>query len=414
MLRRHSYRAYPTPGQRQKAERTFGCVRRVFNDFLAERDRLFNAGTHKDVSFNETATRVTTHAKTTPQRAWLAEVSNTPLQQSVRDAQQAYRNWFASLSGKRRGRKVGKPRFKSRRDHRQSARFTRNCGFTVRSTTHGVAHVRLPKIGWVRFSLSRPLPTDPSSVTLIKEADNTYWLSFVVEVPVPPVAPARQQRSAGLDAGIGDDLLSIVYDDGTRERVPNPRHLRTAQRRLTRAQRSLSRTRKGSTNRAKARIAVARAHRKVRQARLDHHHKLAGRLVATITTIAIEDLSLTGMGRTRLAKSVHDAGIGLLYRLLHEKAETQGCTVTTIGRWEPTTQTCAVCGTPGGKKPLHVRTWTCSGCGTLLDRDYNAAVNILVAAGLAETLNACRGSVRLRLAGADPTKQEPTERHLVT
>ena len=117
-----------------------------------------------------------------------------------------------------------------------------------------------------------------------------------------------------------------------------------------------------------------------------------------------------GWGRTRLAKSVADASIGTLYLLIRDKAETQGRTVATAGRWEPTTQTCSVCGAPGGRKPLSVRVWQCGECRTVLDRDYNAGVNIIVAAGLAETLNAGGGSVRRRLAVADPVKPEPTER----
>lgn len=145
---------------------------------------------------------------------------------------------------------------------------------------------------------------------------------------------------------------------------------------------------------------MAKTHRNVRDLRVDHHHKLAAALVAANTIICLETLSLTGMGRTRLAKSVHDAGLGDLIRLITEKAENQGRTVSRIGQWEPTTQTCAVCGTPGGRKPLNVREWECEGCGTRLDRDYNAAVNILVAAGLAETLNACGPGVRRTLACA--------------
>lgn len=397
-MKRYSYRAYPTTAQQQCLSRVFGCVRVVFNDFLNAREAAHQAGKQPE-SASRLQSRLITEAKHTTQRSWLAGVSATPLQQAVRDADRAYRNWFDSMTGRRKGPKVGKPRFKSRKDHRQSARFTRQSKFKVHQTSHSVGKVFLPKIGWVRFSLSRPLPSPPSSVTVIKDPDGTYHLSFVVDTPPIPPAPAVD-RVAAIDAGIGDDLAVIIYSDGTREKISNPRHLRSAQRHLARTQRAFSRTQKGSANRDKARLRVARAHSVVKHARLDHHHKLAARLTTSNQTLAIEDLSLTGMGRTRLAKSVHDAGIGLLYRLIHEKAETQGRTVVTIGRWEPTTQTCSVCGTPGGKKPLHIRAWTCQGCGTVLDRDFNAAVNIMVAAGLADTLNACGPDVRRTLACA--------------
>src|SRR5699024_10072149 len=166
----------------------------------------------------------------------------------------------------------------------------------------------------------------------------------------------------------------------TRKKLTHPKHLRAAQRRLSRQQRALSRKEKGSANRTKARTKVARTHRKVRDLRADHHHKLAHRLVNDHDVLVLETLSLVGMGRTRLAKSVHDAGLGNLIRLITEKAENQGRTVLRIGQWEPTTQTCSVCGTPGGKKPLSIREWICGGCQTRLARAHRAGVDILVAA----------------------------------
>lgn len=406
-LKRYRYRAYPTGEQARMLARTFGSCRVVFNDFITERDRLYRAGLHREVSFTETARLVTAIAKTTPERAWLAEVSAVPLQQAAADAARAYRNFFASLTGKRRGRRMGLPSRK-RRSHRQAARFTANARFKIlgagRADGGGSkwGKVRLPKIGDLKFTRSRDLPSDPTSVTMIREPDGTYWVSFVVDEAAAVRTSAT--RVAALDLGLTDlaAIVSIDPDTGeaVREKVPNPRPLKAAARRLARQQRSLARKRKGSANRAKIRVKVARTHRKVRDLRADHHHKLAARLIRDHDLLVLETLALVGMGRTRLAKSMHDAGLGTLIRLIKEKAESQGRTVARIGRWEPTTQTCSVCGKPGGKKPLHIREWTCEGCSTRLDRDYNAAVNILVAAGLAETLNACGPDVRQRLAGA--------------
>ena len=143
-------------------------------------------------------------------------------------------------------------------------------------------------------------------------------------------------------------------------------------------------------------------HRKIREARADHHHKLARRLIDENQVVAVETLNVAGLAKGRLAKSVHDAGWATLIRLIREKAAHRGRTVHRVSQWEPTSQVCSVCGVKDGKKPLSVREWTCAQCGTRLDRDYNAAVNIMLAAGLAESLNACGGDVRLRLAGADP------------
>jgi len=206
--------------------------------------------------------------------------------------------------------------------------------------------------------------------------------------PLPPV-----DRVAGIDLGLAR-FATLAASEGTSETIANPRHLRAAQRRLARAQRQLARKRKGSVNRAKARHRVAVCHRKVRDRRADHHHKLALRLARENQAVAVEDLSVKGLARTRLAKSVHDAGWASFVRLLQHKAAQYGRRVVKVDRWEPTSQTCSGCGHRDGPKPLAVRTWAGPVCATVHDRDVNAARNILVAAGLAETQNACGAGVR--------------------
>jgi putative transposase len=214
--------------------------------------------------------------------------------------------------------------------------------------------------------------------------------------PLPPVA-----RTAGIDLGLVW-FATVVASDGTAEQVANPRHLRAAQRRL-------ARKRKGSANRAKAHHRVATAHRKVRDRRADHHHKLALRLIRENQVVAVEELCVAGLGRTRLAKSVHDAGWATFVRLLEDKAAQHGRRVVKIGRWEPTSQTCSACRHRDGPKPPNIRAWVCPACGVVHDRDANAARNILVAAGLAETQNACGGSVSpgqpLAVAGEAGTRR---------
>ena len=402
MTKRYSYRAYPTGEQQVALARTFGCARVVYNDFIAERNRLRAAEQHKDVTFGETATLVTTVAKTTEERAWLGEVSSVVLQQSVRNAERAYKSWFDSLSGKRKQR-VGAPRFK-KRSSRQSATFSKAAGFVFRQTTHGVGFVRLAKVGEVRFMLSRELPSEPSSVTIIGKPDGTYEVSFVVEAASKQLP--NSDRVAGVDLGL-TDFAAIVSADGTREKIENPRYYRSTQRKLARAQKAYSRTQKGSQNREKARKKVARVHSKIAHKRADHAHKLARRLVDENQVIAVETLGVSALARTRISKSINDAGWTQFLRLLKEKAEDAGRTVVAAPRDFPSSQLCSVCGVGSGKKPLSVRKWECS-CGATLDRDYNAAVNIMVAGLLAaqvagghsETLNACGADVRLRLAEA--------------
>ena len=399
MKRRYKYRAYPDGGQCKALNRLFGCVRFVYNQTIAAARDAHAQGLPYpgSVALDK---HVLTLGKA--EHPFLREVSSVPLQQAVRDADRAYRNFFDSVTGKRKGRKVGLPRFKSKRDHTQSARFTGAATLKTRATINPRwREVYLPKVGWVPYRDSRPLLSRPSSVTVRHLPDDTWELSFVIEVeeaPTPDIV-----RLAGIDLGL-TDFASIVYSDGTREKVPAPRRLRSAEKRLARAQRSLSRKKKGSRNRGKARLKVARIHSKVARQRLDHAHKLSTRLARENQAVAVESLSITGLARTRLAKSVHDAGWGQFLNLLSYKT-----TVVPVDRWFPSSQTCSACGAVSGKKPLSVREWVCPSCGAHLDRDYNAAVNIMVAAGLAETVNACGGSVRLRLAGAEPVKQEPAE-----
>jgi putative transposase len=382
MLVRYRYRIDPTQAQCQALAKAFGCARAVYNDALAERRRAYQAG--ERISDPEIQRRVITRAKRTPERAWLTEVASVALVQACNDARRAHRNWMDSLTGKRRGRSVGYPRFRTKRG-RRSIRLTRN-GFALRGT-----RLYLAKVGLVRVRWSRELPSVPSSVTVIREPDGRYYASFVVErdpTPLPPVS-----RSAGIDLGLVW-FATVAASDGTIETVANPRFLRAAERRLARAQRQLSRTQKESKNRAKARLRVAVAHRRVRDQRADHHHKLALRLIRENQAIAIEDLAVAGLARTRLAKSVHDAGWATFTGLLEVKATQHGRRVVKVDRWVATSQTCSACGHRDGPKPLSVRAWVCPTCGTGHDRDGNAARNILVAAGLAETLTACGGHVR--------------------
>jgi putative transposase len=369
----------------------------VYNDVLRERERACQAG--EKVTDTEVQRRVVTLAKQAPERAWLAEVASVALVQACQDARRAYRNWFDSRSGKRKGRQVGHPRFRTKHG-RQSIRLTRN-GFALHGTRLYIA-----KVGGLCVRWSRALPSVPSSVTVLREPDGRFYASFVVERDPTPLAPVA--RTAGVDLGLVW-FATVAASDGTLEQVANPRHLRTAQRRLVRWQRQLARKRKGSANRVKARVRVAVAYRKVRDRRADHHHKLALRLIRENQAIAVEDLCVAGLARTRLAKSVHDAGWAIFVRLLEQKAAQHGRQVVKIGRWEPTSQVCSVCGHRDGPKPLSVRAWACQACGVVHDRDVNAARNMLVAAGLAETQNACGGSIRpeepLAVAGEAGTRR---------
>jgi IS605 OrfB family transposase len=266
---RYNYRLYPTPGQRTALARAFGCARVVFNDGLRLREEAHQAGLPY-ITDAELSARLAA-VKATPERAWLAEVSAVVLQQALADLNAAYRNFFASIKGERKGPKVAPPRFRSRKDHRQAVRFTANARFRVLAN----GKLRLPKIG---------------------------------------------------------------------------------------------------------------------DARREFHHHLSTALIRDNQAVAVEDLAVHGLARTRMAKSVHDAGWSAFVTMLEYKARLYGREFHRIGRFVPTSQTCSACGVKDGPKPLHVRAWRCQGCGAWLDRDVNAAVNVARAAGLAVT--ACGARVR--------------------
>ena len=394
-IKRYRYRAYPRKGQQQPIAALFGCVRAVYNDALAYSEEQYK-DTGKKPSSKELSARLT-HLKQTPGKAWLRDVSAVPLQQSLRDLDRAYTNFFTSVTGKRKGPRVGAPRFR-RRSHRQAARFTSQA-FKVRQTTHGVGFVKLPKIGEIRFSLSRTLPSPPTSVTLIQEPDGKYYVSFVVE-STPAPAPKPKAYAVGVDMGL-KNLAIAVNSNGESTVFPNIRPLRQAEKKLARLQKQLSKKKKGSNRYDKQRLRVAKAHTKVRNIRTHYLHHVANQIVNENQVITLETLTIKGLARTRLGKSVLDASWGHLNRMIGEKAAEHGRTLIRVDRFAPTTQICSICGTPNGRKSLNIREWACTGCHSCVDRDLNAAVNIMLAAGLAESLNEqCGDNVRRPLVDA--------------
>lgn len=375
---RYNFRVYPTPGQQISLARAFGCARVVYNDGLRARLQAHAAGLPyiRDAALQ---TRVITTAKKTPERAWLGEVSSVVLVQALADLHTAYRNFFASVTGKRKGGKVAPPRFRSRKDNRQSIRLTRN-GFSLRPNRR----LYVAKVGELKLSWSRELPSVPSSVTITKDPAGRYFASFVVSVDDSPLPPVESE--VGIDLGLA--TFAVLSDGRT---IASPRYLRQVERRLRRAQKALSRKHKGSSDRAKSRVKVARIHAKLADTRRDWAHKYAMAIIRDNQAVFVEDLCIAALARTRLAKSVHDAGWGMFTRMLAEKASRYGRSFARVDRWFPSTRLCSACGLIGDKKPLYVREWSCA-CGATHDRDLNAAINIL-AAGQAERLNACGGTV---------------------
>jgi IS605 OrfB family transposase len=382
MQLRYRYRIEPTERQQQALAKAFGCARVVYNDGLRLREAAYRQGL-PFITDADLMRRVTTEAKKSPERMWLTEVSAVVLQSSVIDLHRAYRNYFRALAefkaARARGEKavlrVHRPKFKSKH-HVQAVRFTANSRFRVLPN----GRLRLPKVGEVRIRWSRPLPAEPSSVTITLDRAGRYHASFVVQV-AERFLPAVE-GVVGLDLG-----LSSFAALSTGEKVANPRWLRRRERALRRSQRDMSRKQQGSRNQQKARRRLARQHTKVADARRDFHHQLSTRLVRENQAVYVETLNLAALGRSTLAKSLADAGWGQFIRMLEYKASMAGRMLVKVDRWHPSSQLCSSCGArtgPQGLSGLRVRTWTCEECGIAQDRDVNAAKNIL-AAGQAVT-----------------------------
>lgn len=384
MKARYQHRIYPTSIQQRALARLFGCVRVVYNDSLYQCLR-----SEKLPKNSELQKLNITQAKKTEARAWLKHVSNIPLQQSIADLGAAFKNFFDSLSGKRKGKKMGYPKYK-RKDNRQSARF-RKGGFSIKR-----GKVYLAKIGLLSTKWSRPLPSEPSSVTVIKDRAGRYFLSFVVEID--PVLEPAPRESIGVDLGI-----KIFAALSTGEAVYSPNYSKL-ERKIRRIKRSLSGREKDSNRRERTRIRLAKLCSKVAATRKDFLHKLSTRLVKENGVICLEDLNVAGMVKNRkLAKAISSAGWGMFRTMCEAKSNKYQRDFRIIDRWKPTSQICSSCGYKWGKLDLSVREIVCMGCGKKHCRDTNAAKNIVnVAVGhIDDSINKRTGSERKTSVLAD-------------
>lgn len=382
MKLRYRYRIYPTDQQKVELSKLFGCCRVVFNDALAHCQEQYKKGEKKS-KYNELSKRLT-QLKKTEEKIWLTEVSAIPLQQSLRDLEQAYSNFFDSCKGKRKGQKVKPPKFKKRKS-KQCAKFTDN-GFKISGNSD---YIYLAKIGDIKVVWSRKLPAIPTSATVIKDSADRYFVSFVIDF-TPSQLPDND-NSVGIDLGIID---FATLSNG--EKIKSPKPLKKKLKRLRKLQRNLSRKQKGSKRREKARKRVARLHGKISDTRNDFLQKLSTKIINENQVIVLEDLNVSGMIKNRkLARAISDLGWRSFRTMLEAKSIMYGRDFRVINRWTPTSQTCSCCGFKGGKKELNVREWICLNCGITHDRDLNAAKNIKVAGGLSETLNVRGENVRL-------------------
>ena len=370
--RAYKYRFSPTDEQQRILARTFGCVRFVYNHFLHVRKQT-HFQEQQSLRYHQTSALLT-ELKRLPDYAFLSEVSCVPLQQALRHLDRAFTNFF-------KGR-AHYPVFKKK--HReQSAEYTRSA-FTWDGTHLTLAKMQEPlAIRW-----SRPLPTgcQPTTVTVTKDSANRYFVSFLVEEEIAPLPVVNTM--VGLDLGLAS---MVVLSTG--ESVGNPRYFVRDEKKLAKAQRRLAKKKKGSKNRARARQKVARLHARIADRRRDYQHHLSTRIIRENQVICVESLSVKQMVKNHaLAKSISDVGWGEFVRQLEYKARWYGRLLVKIDRWYPSSKTCSACQHVLETLSLDERFWTCPACGTLHDRDVNAAMNIL-AEGLSVN-NACGERLR--------------------
>ena len=362
MEKTFEYRIYPNAGQQELLQKTFGCCRYVYNRVLAIRQEEHKAG-QKAKGINSYITQIPQWKK--KEAPWLSEVDSMALQQSLRDLDKAYKNFFRSPG------KVGFPKFKSKHAGRKSYR------------TNNVAvvddrHVKLPKLGIVRARVSRPVEGRVLSATLKQVPSGKYFVTICCTDVADPATEAGDIAMLGIDAGVHD-----IATCSNGARLENPKHLAKGKKKLAREQRRLSRKQKGSANRAKQRVRVARVHERVANQRKDALHKFTTSAVRESQAIAVEDLKVRPMleGRSgcrkadrRMHAAIADASMGELLRQIEYKCEWHRRSLVKVNP-AGTSEACSSCGAVR-EMPLSRRVYRCPECGLVLDRDLNAALNI--------------------------------------
>ena len=348
----YKYRMHPNKEQKEYFAKCFGCVRFIYNRMLSDKIEYYNKTKQK---LNNTP------AQYKNEFPWLKEVDSLALANAQMNLQTAYNNFFKRPE-------VGFPKFKSKKSHKDSY-TTNNQNGTVAISDK---YIKLPKIGSVKIKKHRTFDGLIKSVTISKNPSGKYYVSVLVE-QIEKEKLSESESAIGIDLGLKEFCIT---SDG--EMIENPRYLQRSENRLRKLQKDLSRCNKGSKNREKCRIKVARQYEKITNQRKDFLHKSYKRLIDENQIICLEDLSVKNMmSDHQIAKSIADVSWSEFVRQLKYKADWYGREIIQIDKWYPSSQICSTCGYKSGRKELHVRKWTCPECGTLHERDVNAAINIL-------------------------------------
>ena len=362
MNKAYRYRLYPDKEQSELINKTFGCVRFVYNKMLEDHKKKYEQC--KDDKEALKKLKYAAPADYKDEFTWLKEVDSLALANAQLNLNTAYKNFF-------RDKSMGFPKFKSKHKNRKSY-TTNNQKGTIRIIDN--SHIRIPKLKDVKIKLHRQIPSDYEikSATISQTASGNYYISILVEfdADIQPVLPYS-------DNVIGLDYSSkALYINSFGKPADYPGYYRKMEAKLKREQRKLSRRMKDGKNRGKQRQKVARLHEKVANQRKDFLHKQSRQIANAYDAVAVEDLNMRGMAQgLKLAKSTNDNGFGMLRAFLEYKLKEQGKQLVVIDKWYPSSKTCHVCGKINNELTLADRTWTCT-CGTVHDRDINAAINI--------------------------------------
>lgn len=360
MNKAYRYRLYPTNEQKIMFAKTFGCVRFIYNKMLGDRLRYYK----------ETGKKLNnTPAQYKKEFPWLKEVDSLALANAQLNLNKAYTNFWNNR------KHFGKPKFKSKKTNRASY-STNNQKSSVRITGN---KIKLPKIGWVKLCLHRPLMKNSTikTVTISKTASGKYYISILLEYE-NQILPLIPKHFLGLDFA-----MHGLYSASDEDNAEYPNFLRKAEKRLAKIQRKLSQKQKGSHNREKQRLRLATLYEKITNQRRDFLHKKARCLADRYDAIGIEDISVKAMAKHKkgkkfsFGKSVADNGWNMFINMLKYKLAWQGKQLVRIDKWYPSSQLCHICGYKNtDTKNLSVREWKCPKCGTHHNRDKNAAINI--------------------------------------
>lgn len=363
-IRTYKYRIMPTKDQESLLAQFVGAKRWIYNHFLQLNSDAYKNGQKHRSNFD--INKEITQLKKQPETVWLRDMDDWLLKSASEDLSTAYKNFFDSLSGKRKGPKVAAPTVK-KKSNRQSYRTRGNVKVNFDDST-----ITVPKIKNIKTIIERQFTGTIKSITISNTPSGKWFASALVEevISLKPMTG----REIGLDLGLKDLIIT-----STGVKFDHPQQmLAKAKQALKRAQKILARKTKGSNNRKKQRIKVAKCYERITNIRNDYYHILSKWLVDNHDVIHLEDLNVSGMMKNRkLSRKIHETAWSTLSGMISYKANYAGRTVNKISRWFPSSKTCSCCGYKLDKLPLDIREWECPSCETHHDRDLNAAKNIL-------------------------------------